>query len=81
VRPHLRPARTASWPDDPRPASRSRARDQRTCSPACTTPSWTDRRSSPSRGRCRRACSAGAPSRTSTCQRCSATSRCPPSRW
>ncbi len=46
-----------------------------TSSPGSTTPSWTAPRWWPSPARCRRRCSAAAPSRTSTSARSSATSR------
>ena len=61
-----RVARTASSPDGRPPASASPVRDPPTCSPASTTPRSTARRCWPSRARCRRRCSAAAPSRTST---------------
>ncbi len=65
-RPRSPPRPTASSPVGRRPASASPARDPPTCSPGSTTPRSTVRRCSPSPGRCRRRCSAGAPSRTSS---------------
>ena len=57
---------TPSSPAGRRRASASPDPARPTCSPASTTPRSTGRRCWPSRARCRRRCSAGARSRTST---------------